>query len=1058
MPGFLSLSEPTVSVGYWGLGAINQASTLAFGTPRAFRNTPDQVQLDYKYQEHKNKADGWRFIFKANEQKQVDYAQAFSELDKNWHTLIQDITYAADHVPATLDILISAAPSDEPNYYYTNFGTNRSSSTMYFDNLRLNYSSVLSGVNVNGVDATIAGTDITVTIDADSYGEPTLVLTHAVKDQMPVVTWTEENNGVRTATITNYAEDLSATPYTLTVTRPISNNTACTYVLEGENLTVVKGSPYQTVTVEREATRYAITVTAEDGTTATYYTDIQGNTTPSEPTHEVSEAETIEYTPSSATLNEAVLENGILVYETTSPLDTVIIQVTDTAYHLNVFGEAGSNHYTVDRQASHNALLEAIDLDGVALEEFYESTFTYNLTVQKLPTALTATAIESNALVQITDWIRQDDTHYVVFIQVTAPDGYTKQGYTVAFTIRTLRSKALLSDIRANDKSIDGFETNKFEYYIALQKGESMPTFKAITADGATAVATTTEQGRLTTITYEVTSEDGTATNTYVVVVEKMQSDVCTLEAIYLDGALLDGFQPSTYDYYVELPYGTTLLPEVTAITTDPAATVTVNTTEWQATIVVTAENNDQLTYNIYFTIAKNIDATLSGIFADGALIANFDEETLDYTLELSFGSTLPAITATPTDPNATVAITAEDEWHYTILVTAEDGITTLTYTVTLVIMSSTNSNLLNIFINGEPLEGFTPTDYEYAITLPYGAPLPEVTWLVADAEQVVDAAWEDQTFRLMVTAGDKMTVSEYTIVFTNELSDNNYLLSITLRGEPLATFHRDTLAYALTYPVGTAPSELIMAAEVVATPEDPTATVAIQEQGTTLVIIVTAANGAIRAYSIEQIIELSNEARLSMIYLDSVAIEGFDSDVFEYTVKLPQGAILPVVTATPMDSLYATVELGMEQTLEDGSKLIEIDGIAQDGTILTYAVYFTFADWSPTADAVPGDCLFFPVKGTHNTFRAVTISLGVKCAIYTLSGQLITMMDVPVLDVNSVEVETNANGKQVIVEGSVPNDALGADYVAKSREPFIYMFYNTNTKRIGRGGMYMAR
>ena len=1059
MPGFLSLSEPTVSVGYWGLGAINQASTLAFGTPRAFRNTPDQVQLDYKYQEHKNKADGWRFIFKANEQKQVDYAQAFSELDKNWHTLIQDITYAADHVPATLDILISAAPSDEPNYYYTNFGTNRSSSTMYFDNLRLNYSSVLSGVNVNGVDATIAGTDITVTIDADSYGEPTLVLTHAVKDQMPVVTWTEENNGVRTATITNYAEDLSATTYTLTVTRPISNNTACTYVLEGENLTVVKGSPYQTVTVEREATRYAITVTAEDGTVATYYADVEGSsTTPSEPTHEVSEAETIEYTPSSATLNEAVLENGILVYETTSPLDTVIIQVTDTAYHLNVFGEAGSNHYTVDRQASHNALLEAIYLDGVALEEFYESTFTYNLTVQKLPTALTATAIESNALVQITDWIRQDDTHYVVFIQVTAPDGYTKQGYTIAFTIRTLRSTALLSDIRANDESIDGFETNKFEYYIALQKSESMPTFKAITADGATAVATTTEQGRLTTITYEVTSEDGTATNTYVVVVEKMQSDVCTLEAIYLDGALLDGFQPSTYDYYVELPYGTTLLPEVTAITTDPAATVTVNTTEWQATIVVTAENNDQLTYNIYFTIAKNTDATLSGIYADGALIANFDEETLGYTLELPFGSTLPAITATPTDPNATVAITAEDEWHYTILVTAEDGITTLTYTVTLVIMSSTNSNLLNIFINGEPLEGFTPTDYEYAITLPYGVPLPEVTWLVADAEQVVDAAWEDQTFRLMVTAGDKMTVSEYTIVFTNELSDNNYLLSITLRGEPLATFHRDTLAYALTYPVGTAPSELITAAEVVAKPEDPTATVAIQEQGTTLVIIVTAANGAIRAYSIEQIIELSNEARLSMIYLDSVAIEGFDSNVFEYTVKLPQGAILPVVTATPMDSLYAEVELGMEQTLEDGSKLIEIDGIAQDGTILTYAVYFTFADWSPTADAVAGDCLFFPVKGTHNTFRAVTISLGVKCAIYTLSGQLITMMDVPVLDVNSVEVETNANGEQVIVEGSVPNDAIGADYVAKSHEPFIYIFYNSNTKRIGRGGKYIVR
>ena len=1055
MPGFLSLSKPTVKVGYWGLGAINEASTLAFDTARTFRNTPDQVQLDYKYQEHKNKADGWRFIYNANEQKQVNYAQSFSELDKNWHTLTQDIVYAAEFVPTTLDILISAAPSDNLNDYYTNFGTNRSSSTMYFDNLRLNYSSVLSGVNVNGVDATIAGTDITVTIDADSYGEPTLVLTHAVKDQMPVITWSAENNRTRTATITNYAEDLSSTTYTLTVVRPVSSNTTCTYTLEGENLTVVKGSPYQTVTVEREATRYAITVTAEDGTTATYYADIQGHTTPSEPTHEVSEAETIEYTPSSATLNEAVLENGILVYETTSPLDTLIIQVTDTAYHLDVFGAAGSNHYCVSRQASNNALLSAILINGALLADFYESTFTYQLTMPELPT-ITATAAEADALVQ-TALLRQDDTHYVVFIQVTAPDGYTKQGYTVAINIHKLRSTALLNDIRANNNSIDGFETNKFEYYIALQKGESMPTFKAITADGATAVATTTEQGRLTTITYEVTSEDGTATNTYVVVVEKMQSDVCTLDAIYLDGALLDGFQPSTYDYYVELPYGTTLLPEVTATTTNPAATVTVNTTEWQATIVVTAENNDQLTYNIYFTIAKNTDATLSGIFADGALIANFDEETLDYTLELPFGSTLPAITATPTDPNATVAINALDAMHHTIVVTAEDGITTLTYKVTLVIMSSTNSDLFNIFLDGTPLEGFTPTDYEYAITLPHGALLPEVTWEVADEQQTVQLSWEANTARLTVTAGDQTSVSEYTIIFTYELSANNYLESITLNGDTLATFHRDTLSYTITYPVGTTEEQLLTAEQVKAEPEDPSATVAVQEQGTTLVIIVTAANGNIRAYSIEQVIELSNEARLSMIYLDEQPIEGFDPDIYEYTIKLPQGGILPFVTATPLDTLYGEVELGMEKTLEDGSKLIEVDGIAQDGTRLTYSVFFTFANWSPNSNPVMGDCLFFPVQGTRNTFRAVTISLGVKCAIYSLSGALITIMDVPVLDVNSVEVELNDKGEQVIKEGSVPNDAIGADYVSKSGEPFVYMFYNVNTKRIGRGGKYVS-
>lgn len=353
-------------------------------------------------------------------------------------------------------------------------------------------------------------------------------------------------------------------------------------------------------------------------------------------------------------------------------------------------------------------------------------------------------------------------------------------------------------------------------------------------------------------------------------------------------------------------------------------------------------------------------------------------------------------------------------------------------------------------------MEGFNSSDYEYAITLPYGTPLPEVTWQVADTQQVVVAEWESKTIHLTVTAGDETTVSEYTITFTNELSNNNYLESITLNGELLNTFHRDSLAYTITYPVGSDSTVLVTAEEVVAIPEDSTAVVAVQEQGTTLVIIVTAANGDIRAYSIEQIIELSSEARLSMIYIDSIAVDGFDPDIYEYTLKLPQGAIVPMITATPIDTLRAEVELGMEKTLEDGTKLIEVDGIAEDGTRLTYSVYFTYADWSPTADAVIGDCLFFPVQGADNTFRAVTISLGVKCAIYSVNGALLTIMDVPVLDVNSVEVEHNENGEQVIKEGSVPNDAIGADYVATPGMPFVYIFYDGNSKRIGKGGKYL--
>ena len=1042
----------------------NGGSSASFSGGIPFRNTPDAVDITSRLVDDEELKSKFSFVFtdEQNNVETIDYI--VSKRTDNYITHRQPLANAGKIIKQ-LNINIDAsngylAGVDAAGTFtnYINYGD-----VIYIDRIAFVYSSALTALAVNGIPATRNGNEFTVALEDSEVELPTLAFTGEVPDQQQVVSWADGwtiagATATRTATITNYAEDGTSTVYTLTVTRPVSTKKTCNYTIENADLVVTKTSPYQTIAIQREAKRYAITVTAEDGTTATYYADIQGTTTPVEPIHEVSEAEAYEYAPSSATLEGVMVENGILLYETTSPLDTVFVEVTDTAYHLDVFGAAGSNHYCVNRQASNNALLSAIYINSVQLADFYESTFIYQVTAPELPT-VTATAAEANALVLIT-LLRQDDSHYVYFIQVTAPDGHTKQGYTVAINIHVLRSTAYLSDIRANNISINGFSPTLFTYGIQLPVGTSMPTLKAITADGATATATTTEQGRITTITYEVTSEDGTEDNTYYVVVEKMASDICTLEAIYLDGLPLEGFDANTYQYDVVLPYGTTQLPEVTATTSDSKATlqIAINDVRMHSTITVTAENKDQKTYTIYFSIAKNADATLAGIFSDGEMIANFDASTFDYTLDIPFGAAIPTLTATANDPNANVLIQTVDPMHHTIVVTAEDATTTLTYTVVLRQLPSTNSNLLNIFIDGEPLENFSPTDYEYAITLPYGALLPEVTWQVADSQQVVVADWEAQTIRLTVIAGDESTVNEYTIVFTNELSDNNYLLSISLRGELLATFHRDTLAYVITYPVGTDSTALVTAPEVVAIPEDPTATVAVQEQGTTIVIIVTAANGAIRAYSIEQTIELSDEARLSMIYLDSVAIEGFDPDIYEYTIKLPQSAILPIVTATPMDTVYGQVELGMERILDDGTKLIEIDGIAQDGSILTYSVYFTFADWSPTADAVPGDCLFFPVQGAHNTFRAVTISLGVKCAIYTTNGQLITIMDVPVLDVNSVEVENNENGEQVIKEGSVPNDAIGADYVSEYREPFVYIFYNSNSKRIGRGGKYLSR
>ncbi len=81
-----------------------------------------------------------------------------------------------------------------------------------------------------------------------------------------------------------------------------------------------------------------------------------------------------------------------------------------------------------------------------------------------------------------------------------------------------------------------------------------------------------------------------------------------TLSDLQVDGTTVTGFLPAVLNYNVELPYGTTTVPTVTATTNDPNATYIINdaaslpgTTE----VVVTAQDEITiLTYSVNFTVA----------------------------------------------------------------------------------------------------------------------------------------------------------------------------------------------------------------------------------------------------------------------------------------------------------------------------------------------------------------------------------------------------------------------------------------------------------------------
>ena len=216
--------------------------------------------------------------------------------------------------------------------------------------------------------------------------------------------------------------------------------------------------------------------------------------------------------------------------------------------------------------------------------------------------------------------------------------------------------------------------------------------------------------------------------------------------------------------------------------------------------------------------------------------------------------------------------------------------------------------------------------------------------------------------------------------------------------------------------------------------------------------IVVTAQDGTLGVYTIDQIILLSSEARLRMIWMDDTTeVRDFNPDTLAYTITLTQGSVLPIITAATIDP-SATWDLGMETELEDGGKQVEIYGEAEDGTIVTYRLTFRYANWNASSIVDADDYLFFYIG--DGQYKAVTIGIGIQLAIYDMSGHRLVMENLPVADPSDVYVELEMSGNQRLMKAS-PN-AAGYIFKPIPGQAYFYVFYDSKTKKIAKGGKFM--
>ena len=466
-------------------------------------------------------------------------------------------------------------------------------------------------------------------------------------------------------------------------------------------------------------------------------------------------------------------------------------------------------------------------------------------------------------------------------ISVTTPGNQTPKTYKLTYKLEA-SSYSLLKNLQMGENLITNFDPNQFTYYVNLPIGTTK--LPAITYEKgeSTQTVTISEGGLNGTTKVTVVAGNGIDQTEYKIVVSTAKSEISSLNMIYVGGVALEGFDPIKTSYTYTLPIGTTELPAITYDKGDEYQKVVVTTGGINGTtrIAVTAENGSSTIYQISFSVYKATNATLKMIYLDGQPLEGFDPNILEYNCPLPQGTkVLPVITYDQADEYQTITVRDGGiNGDYKITVRPQSG-ASQTYTLHFSVATSDNANLKMIYLDGQPLEGFDPAVLNYVDTLAMGVlTLPTVTFDKGDEAQKVLNVCSNNVQTIKVTA-ESGKVQTYTITFIIQRSNSAFLKMIYLDGDSLEGFDKNTFDYTVSLQKATCPKI------TVDKEEGQQVTITTPYSTGQAKIVVQPIGAASNTYTINFVNISNNFALLKNIYVDGVAINGFNPEEFAYSV-----------------------------------------------------------------------------------------------------------------------------------------------------------------------------
>lgn len=409
------------------------------------------------------------------------------------------------------------------------------------------------------------------------------------------------------------------------------------------------------------------------------------------------------------------------------------------------------------------------------------------------------------------------------------------------------------------------------------------------------------------------------------------------------EGTLTPAFHPDTLIYSVTLPSDITMI-DLTGVPNHPSATVGGNIVDYPIfsgtrdfIITVTAQDGSTRLYTVFVTRPISNDANLQIInISSGFLTPNFDSLTTSYTVNVDASVLeidvvgIPKHAFAQVSGNSLNAPLAVGSNLFTMIVTAENGVTTKTYTVEVIRPISNDATLREINLSTGVLNpSFNPLVTSYTANVSSSDITIDVTGIPNHANATVTGNTTGTTlpvgttpFNLNVTAEDGTTTKLYTVNVIRAASDDATLRSLSVNGGTLDPvfdpLHNEYIVYA---------DFEMTTATITGVPNHPFATVVGNVAGVTLnlgannfSIVVTAENGTTtRTYLVTIRRSLSNNALLESLSASSGTISpNFLPEISVYTVTVPEDVTIITLIGVPYE-IEATVTNVINQPISLG-------------------------------------------------------------------------------------------------------------------------------------------